>query len=166
MIVVAVVTDISISYFRDHHSTPQHIVILAAQPVERAIEAVSRAPAFLVLLDETIYVVAPVLDAFVILEIRLCAIRAAMQDEVAQPIGMQRISGKQCRAARGWLAMEARELACVVGVQPLTIRRFELGSNTPRPHTLDAIRAEFERRGIRFTFRSDGKPLGIEQDAD
>ena len=73
------------------------------------------------------------------------------------------ISGRQCRAARGWLAMEAKELARLVGTKPLTIRRFELGSNIPRAHTLDAIRSELERRGVRFTFCPDGRPKGIEE---
>ena len=73
------------------------------------------------------------------------------------------ISGKQCRAARGWLAMEARELARLAGTKPLTIRRFELGHTTPRQQTAEAIRLELERLGIRFTFRSDGQPKGIEE---
>jgi hypothetical protein len=59
--------------------------------------------------------------------------------------------------------MEAKELACLTGTKPLTIRRFELRATMPRPRTLEAIRAELERKGIRFTFRSDGRPKGIEE---
>ena len=71
------------------------------------------------------------------------------------------ISGKQVRAARGWLAMEARELARLAGTTPLTVRRFELGQHVPRAHTVEAIRAELERLGIRFAFCTDGEPGGI-----
>jgi transcriptional regulator with XRE-family HTH domain len=56
-----------------------------------------------------------------------------------------------------------RDLAGRVGTTRGTIRRFEVGENTPRAHTLDAIRAELETRGVRFTFRADGRPKGIEE---
>ncbi len=73
------------------------------------------------------------------------------------------IDGKQCRAARAWLRLEMQELARKVGTTRGTIRRFEVGEHMPRAHTLDGIRRELEGRGIRFTFRSDGQPKGIEE---
>ena len=76
------------------------------------------------------------------------------------------IDGKQCRAARAWLRLEMRDLARRVGTTRATLQRFELGKNTPRAHTLDGIRRELERCGIRFTFRSDGRPKGIEDSGE
>jgi len=73
------------------------------------------------------------------------------------------IDGRQCRAARAWLRLEVRDLASRVGTTRATLHRFELGKNTPRAHTLDGIRRELERCGIRFTFGSDGRPKGIEE---
>ena len=71
------------------------------------------------------------------------------------------ISGRQCRAARAWLGLEARDLARLIGVNRDTLRRFEAGARL-REENAVAIRAELERRGVQFTFSRDGAPTGIE----
>ena len=73
------------------------------------------------------------------------------------------ISAAQCRAARGWLDMEQRELADLARCHRDTLRRFErqVGVRLKRA-TLDDIRVVFEARGIVFAFGPGGEPIGIE----
>ena len=73
------------------------------------------------------------------------------------------IDRRQVRAARGWLGMEAQELARLVGVNRDTLYRFEHGERHMRPATLGRIRRILEQHGIAFTFTRDGEPLGIEE---
>ena len=68
------------------------------------------------------------------------------------------ISGRQVAAARELLGLTQEELASVVGVSAVTIRRFELALGEPYRRNLESIQAELERRGIEFT---NGDGIGI-----
>jgi len=67
----------------------------------------------------------------------------------------------QCRAARAFLDISQPELATAASVGVSTLRDFEAGRRTPMANNLKAIRAEFERRGVRFVDRDDSGSLGV-----
>lgn len=66
----------------------------------------------------------------------------------------------QCRAARGWLDWNQRDLADRASVSISTIRDFESGKRTPIANNLEALRRAIEAVGIQLVFRK-GKPFGI-----
>ncbi|HEY9567682.1 MAG TPA: helix-turn-helix transcriptional regulator [Thalassobaculum sp.] len=65
------------------------------------------------------------------------------------------ITSKQCRAARGVLGWEQKDLARESLVSDQTIRRFEKDQHTPKPATLLLLRLAFERAGITFLDTDD-----------
>jgi transcriptional regulator with XRE-family HTH domain len=66
----------------------------------------------------------------------------------------------QCRAARGWLDWNQRDLAGKASVSMSTIRDFESGKRTPIANNLDALRRAIETAGVQLVSRK-GKPVGI-----
>ncbi len=64
----------------------------------------------------------------------------------------------QCRAARGLLAWNQRELAQRARVGIVTVHQFEAGLSQPRRATLDVIRRAFEAAGIEFIDENGGGP--------
>lgn len=71
---------------------------------------------------------------------------------------MADISPAQCRAARSLLSWRQDELEEASGVAKKTIADFERGARTPRPATLEAIRATLENAGIEFIDENGGGP--------
>jgi transcriptional regulator with XRE-family HTH domain len=57
----------------------------------------------------------------------------------------------QCRAARGLIDWNQRQLAEAAGVAVATIRLFEAGKGVQRRATLSVIRRAFEVAGVDFT---------------
>ena len=66
----------------------------------------------------------------------------------------------QCRAARGWLDWNQKDLAERAKVSMSTIRDFESGKRAPIANNLDALRRAIEAAGVQLVFRK-GKPVGI-----
>lgn len=60
-------------------------------------------------------------------------------------------TGRQIKAARALLNMDARDLAAAADLSPETISSFETGSRQPHKTSLVKIVQVFERRGIEFT---------------
>jgi len=71
------------------------------------------------------------------------------------------ITPGQCRAARAFLQVAQDELAKAASVGVSTIRDFEVGKRTPMVNNLKAIRAELERRGVRFVDQDDSGTCGV-----
>lgn len=67
-------------------------------------------------------------------------------------------SGKQVAAARELLGLTQSELADAVGLNAITVLRFETGQAEPRRDSLARIQGELERRGIEFT---NGDGIGV-----
>jgi len=70
------------------------------------------------------------------------------------------ITPAQCRAARGWLDWNQRDLADRAKVSMSTIRDFESGKRMPIANNLDALRRAIDAAGVQLVFRK-GKPVGI-----
>lgn len=66
----------------------------------------------------------------------------------------------QCRAARGWLDWNQKDLAERASVSMSTIRDFESGKRTPIANNLEALRRAIDAAGVQLVFRK-GKPVGI-----
>jgi len=62
----------------------------------------------------------------------------------------QILTPQQCRAARAGLLLDAKELAKEAGVARMTVSRFETGQTELIAATAQALRSEFERRGVTF----------------
>jgi len=60
-----------------------------------------------------------------------------------------------CRACRALLGITQRELGTEAGLSPQTIADFERSARKPHANNLKAIRAAFEKRGIRFRSEAD-----------
>lgn len=56
----------------------------------------------------------------------------------------------QCRAARGLLGINQRELCADAGVGRLTLQQFESGRRETWEENVAKLRAELERRGVTF----------------
>lgn len=72
------------------------------------------------------------------------------------------IRPEQVRAARAWLMIEQQGLAELIGVNPMTIWRFERSARPLSREHMDEIRRIFEDCGLKFTFYEDGSAKGIE----
>ena len=72
--------------------------------------------------------------------------------------GAQRITPRQCRAARGLLRWTVRKLAEESGVTFRTIVDFENEKRLPINATLQALQAAFERGGVEFIWANGGGP--------
>jgi transcriptional regulator with XRE-family HTH domain len=70
------------------------------------------------------------------------------------------MSPEQSRAARGWLGWSQTRLATESGVSLSTVRDFELGTRTPIPNNIAAMRRAIEAAGIEF-IDDDGEAVGI-----
>lgn len=68
---------------------------------------------------------------------------------------------EQCRAARAWLDWSQGELAKSANVSLSTVRDFEGKRRIPIQNNLSAMQRAMEEKGVGFTFREDGKPLGL-----
>jgi ribosome-binding protein aMBF1 (putative translation factor) len=66
----------------------------------------------------------------------------------------------QCRAARGWLDWNQKDLAEKAKVSMSTIRDFESGKRTPIANNVEAMRRAIETAGVQLVVRK-GKPVGI-----
>ena len=66
----------------------------------------------------------------------------------------------QCRAARGWLDWNQKDLADKASVSMSTIRDFESGKRTPITNNLEALRRAIEAAGVQLVFKR-GRPVGI-----
>ncbi len=62
----------------------------------------------------------------------------------------------QCRAARGLLGWNQRDLSSRARVGLVTVRHFETSAHVPRLATLDAITRAFESAGIDFIEENGG----------
>lgn len=68
---------------------------------------------------------------------------------------------EQCRAARGWLDWSQEQLASGANVSLSTVRDFEKGRRKPIANNLASLENTLVARGISFTYRADGGPLGL-----
>jgi transcriptional regulator with XRE-family HTH domain len=66
----------------------------------------------------------------------------------------------QCRAARGWLDWNQKDLADRAKVSISTIRDFESGKRTPIENNLDALQRAIEAAGVQLVNKK-GRPIGI-----
>ena len=66
----------------------------------------------------------------------------------------------QCRAARGWLDWNQKDLAGRAKVSMSTIRDFESGKRTPIANNLEGLRRAFSAAGIQLLF-DGGRAAGI-----
>lgn len=66
----------------------------------------------------------------------------------------------QCRAARGWLDWNQKDLADKAKVSMSTVRDFESGKRTPIANNMEALRRAIDAAGVQLVFRR-GKPVGI-----
>ena len=73
---------------------------------------------------------------------------------------MDTLTPQQCRAARGWLDWNQKDLADRARVSMSTIRDFESGKRTPIANNIDALRRAIHAAGVRVVFRK-GQPVGI-----
>jgi|HubBroStandDraft_1064217.scaffolds.fasta_scaffold02120_27 transcriptional regulator with XRE-family HTH domain len=73
---------------------------------------------------------------------------------------MDTLTPQQCRAARGWLDWNQKDLADRAKVSMSTIRDFESGKRVPIANNLDALRRAIHAAGVRVVFRK-GQPVGI-----
>ena len=60
------------------------------------------------------------------------------------------ITAAQCRAARGLLKWQQKELAARTGIGVLAINKFEGDKTSPHHATLKVIRETFEAAGVQF----------------
>ncbi|MGI4801440.1 MAG: helix-turn-helix domain-containing protein [Janthinobacterium lividum] len=72
------------------------------------------------------------------------------------------LTAEQSRAARGWLGLTQGELAERASVGLSTVRDLETGRRVISEEKLRSIRSSLEAAGVRFTYRADGLPQGIE----
>ena len=70
------------------------------------------------------------------------------------------ITPAQCRAARGWLDWNQKDLAEKAKVSMSTIRDFESGKRSPIANNLEALRRAIDAAGVQLVFKK-GKPVGI-----
>jgi transcriptional regulator with XRE-family HTH domain len=66
------------------------------------------------------------------------------------------ITPAQCRAARGPLGWNQKELAEKAGISAVAVDHFETGISEPRRSTLDVVRRAFERVGVVFIDENGG----------
>jgi transcriptional regulator with XRE-family HTH domain len=66
------------------------------------------------------------------------------------------ITPAQCRAARGLLGWNQKELAEKAGISAVAVNQFETGISEPRRSTLDVVRRAFERAGLLFIDENGG----------
>jgi len=59
------------------------------------------------------------------------------------------------RAARAFLGITQRDLGSAAGISAQTVADFERGAHVPHANNLQAMRAVFERQGIRFVVVSE-----------
>src|SRR3546814_17573938 len=85
----------------------------------------------------------------------LCRLPASRRSDMQARMGV--ITSKQCRAARGVLGWEQKDLARESLVSDQTIRRFEKDQHTPKPATLLLLRLAFERDGITLLDTADNR---------
>jgi len=71
------------------------------------------------------------------------------------------LSPEQCRATRGWLGWSQQELSKRANVGLSTLKDFEGGKRSPMRNNLEAIRTALGNAGVRFTYATDGSPVGI-----
>jgi transcriptional regulator with XRE-family HTH domain len=72
----------------------------------------------------------------------------------AKCIGM--INAAQCRAARGLIGWNQKDLAQRAGVSAVAIHQLENESSSPRKSTLEVIRRAFEEAGVEFIDENGG----------
>jgi transcriptional regulator with XRE-family HTH domain len=68
------------------------------------------------------------------------------------------VTPAQCRAARGLLGWNQRELAQNAGVGIVTAHQLETGVSQPRRATLEVIRRALESAGVEFIDENGGGP--------
>jgi transcriptional regulator with XRE-family HTH domain len=73
---------------------------------------------------------------------------------------METLTPAQCRAARGWLDWNQKDLADRASVSISTIRDFESGKRAPIANNLEALRRAIDAAGVQLVFRR-GRPVGI-----
>ena len=66
------------------------------------------------------------------------------------------ITPAQCRAARGLLGWNQKELAEKAGISAVAVNQFETGISEPRRSTLDVVRRAFEGAGVVFIDENGG----------
>jgi len=71
---------------------------------------------------------------------------------------MNRMTGAQIRAARGFLDWTVRDLGKKAKVHFNTVHAIERGKSIAKPETLAAIRQAIEKAGVQFT---SGKRAGV-----
>jgi transcriptional regulator with XRE-family HTH domain len=81
-----------------------------------------------------------------------------LPENILYPIVM--LTPAQCRAARGWLDWNQKDLAERAKVSMSTIRDFESGKRMPIANNLDALRRAIEAAGVQLVARK-GRPVGI-----
>src|SRR5208282_1285709 len=87
--------------------------------------------------------------------------KGGKEDGVAELRASMSILPSQCRAARALLDMDHAELARRAVVPRDAIADFEIGSRTPLPDSLAAIRAALEAAGVIFIDENgEGRALG------
>jgi predicted transcriptional regulator len=73
-------------------------------------------------------------------------------------IAFMMVTPEQCRAARGLLGWNQRELAQNAGVGIVTVHQLETGVSQPRRATLEVIRRALESAGVEFIDENGGGP--------
>lgn len=71
------------------------------------------------------------------------------------------ITPAQCRAARGLVKWNQKELAAKSGVSSLAINRFECNKSSPHNATLKVIRDTFEAAGVLFIDADEEAGAGV-----
>lgn len=67
-----------------------------------------------------------------------------------------RMTGEQCRGARGLLGLSQKDLAAKAAVFPRTVQDFEAGARQPLQQTIAVLQAVLEEAGIEFIPENGG----------
>jgi transcriptional regulator with XRE-family HTH domain len=67
-----------------------------------------------------------------------------------------RMTGEQCRAARGLLGLSQKDLAAKAAVFPRTVQDFEAGARQPLSQTLAVLQNVLEDAGVEFIPENGG----------